>query len=62
MIVAGALNRTESRGAHYRKDFPKRDDENWLKHTLAWRKEGGGVQFEYKPVRITKYQPMERKY
>ena len=62
MIVAGALNRTESRGAHYRKDFPKRDDENWLKHTLAWRKEGGGVQFEYKPVRITKFQPMERKY
>jgi len=61
MIIAGAINRKESRGAHYRKDFPKRDDVNWLKHTLAYRDESG-VRFDYKPVRITRYQPQERKY
>ncbi len=61
VIAAGALNRRESRGAHYRVDYPKRDDENWLKHTLAW-KTPEGVKFDYKPVVITKYQPQERKY
>ncbi len=61
VIAAGALNRKESRGAHYRVDYPKRDDENWLKHTLAW-KTPEGVKFDYKPVVITKYQPQERKY
>ncbi len=61
VIAAGALNRRESRGAHYRVDYPKRDDENWLKHTLAW-KTPEGVRFDYKPVVITKYQPQERKY
>jgi succinate dehydrogenase / fumarate reductase flavoprotein subunit len=62
VIVAGALGRQESRGGHSRKDFPKRDDVNWLKHTLAWRKPEGGVAFDWRPVVITKYQPMERKY
>jgi len=62
LIVAGALERRESRGAHARKDFPKRDDANWLKHTLAWRKPEGGVEFDWRPVVITRYQPMERKY
>lgn len=62
VIVAGALERHESRGAHFRKDFPKRDDANWLKHTLAWRKPEGGVEFDYRPVVITRFQPMERKY
>jgi succinate dehydrogenase / fumarate reductase flavoprotein subunit len=67
-LVASALNRTESRGAHYREDFPQRDDANWLKHTLVYRvadtdwKFTGELQFRYKPVTITKYQPAERKY
>ncbi|MDW8065524.1 MAG: succinate dehydrogenase flavoprotein subunit [Anaerolineae bacterium] len=56
-----ALNRTESRGAHYREDYPKRDDDNWLKHTLIWRQDGK-VTFAYKPVVITKWPPKERKY
>jgi succinate dehydrogenase / fumarate reductase flavoprotein subunit len=62
VIVEGALNRTESRGGHSRTDFPKRDDVNWLKHTLAWRDENGNIRFDYKPVVIKNYQPMERKY
>ena len=61
IIVSGALNRQESRGAQSRKDFPKRDDENWLKHTIAFKKDGK-VLFDYKPVVITKFQPKERKY
>ena len=61
IIAAGALNRTESRGAHYRTDYPKRDDKNWLKHTLAWNTPEG-VKFDYKPVIITKFEPKERKY
>lgn len=61
VLVDSALNRTESRGAHYREDFPKRDDANWLKHTLAF-KVGDKIEFRYKPVIITKYQPKERKY
>ncbi|HFE65403.1 MAG TPA: FAD-binding protein, partial [Caldithrix sp.] len=61
IIVSGALNRQESRGSQYRLDFPKRDDVNWLKHTLAFKKKGK-VVFDYKPVVITKFQPKERKY
>ncbi|MCK4539239.1 MAG: succinate dehydrogenase flavoprotein subunit [Candidatus Krumholzibacteria bacterium] len=61
LIVAGALSREESRGAHSRTDFPKRDDEKWLKHTLAWKK-GEEIRFDYKPVTITRFQPQERKY
>ena len=48
--------------AHYRDDFPERDDTHWLKHTLAFRTADGGHQLRYKPVTITKYQPEERKY
>ncbi|MFH0766214.1 MAG: FAD-binding protein, partial [Calditrichota bacterium] len=62
VVVIGALERQESRGAHYRKDFPKRDDVNWLKHTLAWRKPEGGVEFSWRPVVITRFQPKERVY
>ena len=61
LIVSGALNRQESRGAQYRRDFPKRDDVNWLKHTIAIKKDGK-IQYDYKPVVITKFQPQERKY
>jgi succinate dehydrogenase / fumarate reductase flavoprotein subunit len=60
-LVEGALAREESRGGHAREDFPKRDDANWLKHTLAYQAENG-IELRYKPVRITKFEPMERKY
>jgi succinate dehydrogenase / fumarate reductase flavoprotein subunit len=61
VVVAGALGRTESRGAHARRDFPKRDDVNWLKHTLAYYTPTG-PRIEYIPVNITAWQPVERKY
>ena len=60
-IVVGGLARTESRGAHYRTDFPKRNDANWLKHTLAWKTEAG-IRLDHKPVVITRFQPEERKF
>lgn len=60
-LVYCALAREESRGAHYREDFPERDDVNWLKHTLAYRT-NGSFQLKFKPVTITKFQPKERKY
>jgi succinate dehydrogenase / fumarate reductase flavoprotein subunit len=60
-IVEGAIARRESRGAHYRIDHPKRDDANWLKHTLAWTRDGK-VELDFKPVAITRFQPQERKY
>ncbi|MEA2676176.1 MAG: succinate dehydrogenase / fumarate reductase, flavoprotein subunit [Chloroflexota bacterium] len=59
--VAAALARTESRGGHYREDFPERDDGDWLKHSLAYRAEGG-PKLAYKPVTITKFQPKPRTY
>ena len=59
--VAGALARQESRGAHFREDFPDRDDVNWLKHTLAYHGMEGPV-LDYKEVTITRFQPQERKY
>jgi succinate dehydrogenase / fumarate reductase flavoprotein subunit len=62
LIVDGGLAREESRGAHFRNDFPTRDDVNWLKHTMAFRTEDGGHELRYKPVRITRFQPEERKY
>ena len=55
-IVAGALARTESRGAHYRSDFPQRDDANWLRHTLAHRTREGPT-LTYEPVTITRFPP-----
>ncbi|MBI5186915.1 MAG: succinate dehydrogenase flavoprotein subunit [Nitrospinae bacterium] len=62
IIVTGALAREESRGGHARKDFPKRDDVKWLKHTLAAKAADGGIELKYKPVAITKHRPEERKY
>jgi succinate dehydrogenase / fumarate reductase flavoprotein subunit len=61
IIVAGALSRTESRGAHSRRDFPKRDDDNWLKHTLAYYTPTG-PRLDYIPVNVTMWRPVERKY
>ncbi|HEX2916522.1 MAG TPA: succinate dehydrogenase flavoprotein subunit [Chloroflexia bacterium] len=63
VTTKGALERKESRGAQYREDYEKRDDVNFLAHTMAYRAPDGGVkELRYKPVVITKFQPKERKY
>ncbi|HEX2260881.1 MAG TPA: fumarate reductase (quinol) flavoprotein subunit [Candidatus Binatia bacterium] len=60
-VANSALLRRESRGSHTRTDFPKRDDENFLKHTLAYRTPDG-PKIDYLPVTITRWTPEERKY
>jgi len=62
VTALSAVNRTESRGAHMREDYEKRDDVNWLKHTLVNRSDDGKLDISYKPVTITKFQPKERVY
>ncbi|MCX6020435.1 MAG: succinate dehydrogenase/fumarate reductase flavoprotein subunit, partial [Chloroflexi bacterium] len=59
--AASALARTESRGAHYRADFPARNDAEWLKHTFV-RRTPDGPAFSYKPVTITQFTPKPRTY
>jgi succinate dehydrogenase / fumarate reductase flavoprotein subunit len=61
VTVAGALARTESRGAHSREDYPERNDAKWLKHTLAY-KGPTGPTLKYKPVSITRFEPKPRTY
>lgn len=61
VILASALNRKESRGAHCREDYPNRDDERFLKHTLAYHSVSG-VDISDMPVAITQFEPKERKY
>jgi succinate dehydrogenase / fumarate reductase flavoprotein subunit len=62
-MAAGAVNRTESRGAHYRTDYDKRDDAHWLKHTLAYyRPDEAGPRLDFKPVTLGTFEPQERVY
>ena len=61
-FAGSARHRTESRGAHLREDFPKRNDDEWLRHTLFFSDGNGTIEMGDKPVTVTRFQPKERKY
>ena len=61
VIVYSALQREESRGAHFRNDFPERNDAEWLKHTMVFHA-AKGLEARYKPVVVTRFEPKARKY
>ncbi|MFQ6617974.1 MAG: hypothetical protein ACE5QV_04715 [Fidelibacterota bacterium] len=60
-ILVGALTRKESRGSQFRRDYPTRDDKNWLKHTLAYYTDRG-PELKYSKVDLSLFEPKERKY
>jgi succinate dehydrogenase / fumarate reductase flavoprotein subunit len=62
VTAVAALTRTESRGAHFREDFPERDDANWLKHSLAYLEADGQIRMDTKPVTLGWYEPAKRVY
>jgi succinate dehydrogenase / fumarate reductase flavoprotein subunit len=62
VLVVSARNRKESRGGHAREDYLERDDENYMRHTMAYRQDDGSITLDWKPVVQTRYQPMARKY